>query len=152
MTLGPPSTRDALLFSGFSCAFLGELCGSIICLSGFHKIFDAPIAMSLLNHYPQQLAPLLQSQVGGPPVTMLLMMAAAQPTPALTVIAPNSQFMAQAPHSMQRSLSVIAARLSRISKTRCGQTSTHLPQPLHLSREYWSVVTFARYFIRSPIL
>jgi hypothetical protein len=49
------------------------------------------------------------------------------------VIAPNSQFMAQAPHSMHRSLSVIAARLSRISKTICGQTSTHLPQPVHLS-------------------
>jgi hypothetical protein len=67
---------------------------------------------------------------------MLLMMAAAQPTPESTVIAPNSQFRAQAPHSMHWSLSVIAARLSRISKTPCGQTSAHLPQPVHLSCEY----------------
>jgi len=89
------------------------------------------------NRYPQhptEVSP--QPQVGGPPVTMLLIMAAAQPTPAFTVMAPNSQFRAQAPHSMHRSLSVIAARLSRISKTRCGQTSTHLPQPVHLSSEY----------------
>jgi hypothetical protein len=99
------------------------------------------------ERYPQHPpAVLLQSQDGGPPVTMLLMIAAAQPTPALTVMAPNSQLRVQAPHSMHRSLSVIAARLSRISKTRCGQTSTHRPHPVHLSAEYLSVVTFARYF------
>jgi hypothetical protein len=91
-----------------------------------------------------------QPQDGGPPVTMLLIIAAAQPTPASTEIAPNSQFKAQAPHSMHRSLSVIAARLSRISKTLCGQTSAHLPQPVHLSREYCNVVTLARYFIGRP--
>jgi hypothetical protein len=85
--------------------------------------------------YPQHPVEVsLQSHVGGPPVTILLISAAAQPTPAFTVIAPNSQFIAQAPHSMHWSLSVIAARLSRISKTICGQTSTHLPQPVHFSR------------------
>jgi hypothetical protein len=101
--------------------------------------------------YPQhapEVSP--QPQDGGPPVTMLLMRAAAHPTPASTEIAPNSQFKAQAPHSMHRSLSVIAARLSRISKTLCGQTSVHLPQPVHLSREYCKVVTLARYFIGRP--
>jgi hypothetical protein len=82
---------------------------------------------------------------------MLVMRAVAQPTPEFTAIAPNSQFMAHAPHSMQRSLSVTMARLSRISKTPCGQTSTHLPQPVHLSREYFSVVTFFKYFIEAPI-
>jgi hypothetical protein len=42
---------------------------------------------------------------------MLLIIAAAQPTPEFTLIAPNSQFKAHAPHSMQRSLSVIEAFL-----------------------------------------
>jgi hypothetical protein len=64
---------------------------------------------------------------------MLLMIAAAQPTPELTLIAPKSQFFAQAPHSMHRSLSVTAARLSCISNTPRGQTSTHLPHPEHFS-------------------
>jgi len=64
---------------------------------------------------------------------MLLMIADAQPTPALTVIAPNSQFMAQAPHSMHRSRSVRTARFSCMAKTPCGQTSTHLPHPAHFS-------------------
>jgi hypothetical protein len=129
----------------------------LLCASVYGRAYASAGYVSAVDldflHYPQHPAEvLLQSQDGGPPVTMLLMMAAAQPTPAFTVMAPNSQFRAQAPHSMHRSLSVIAARLSRISKTRCGQTSTHLPQPVHLSRAYWSVVTFARYFIRSSIL
>jgi hypothetical protein len=37
------------------------------------------------------------------------MTAAAQPTPALTVMAPGAQFIAQAPHSMHASLSTTAA-------------------------------------------
>ncbi len=73
---------------------------------------------SFSNTYPQQLlAPLLQSQEGGPPLIRLLMIAAAHPTPVFTVIAPNSQFRAQAPHSMHRSRSVTVARLSCISNT-----------------------------------
>jgi hypothetical protein len=95
--------------------------------------------------YPQQ--PSLQSQEGALPVIMPLMMAAAQPTPESTVIAPNSQFMAQAPHSMHLSLSVTMARLSCMRKTPCGQTSTHRPQPVHFSASKFSVVTFARYVI-----
>lgn len=84
--------------------------------------------------YPQQLpASLLQSQEGGPPLMRLLMIAAAQPTPVFTAIAPNSQFKAQAPHSMHKSLSVTTARLSRISNTPCGQTSAHRLQPVHFS-------------------
>jgi hypothetical protein len=82
---------------------------------------------------------------------MPVMIAEAQPTPELTVIALKSQFLAQAPHSMHRSRSVIAARLSRIMNTPCGQTSAHLPHPAHFSEAYLSVVTFARYFIRPPI-
>jgi hypothetical protein len=85
-----------------------------------------------MRYYPQQLLALpLQSQEGGPPLIMLLMMAAAQPTPVFTMIAPASQFKAHAPHSMHKSLSVIAARLSRISKTPWGQTSTQRLHPAH---------------------
>jgi hypothetical protein len=64
---------------------------------------------------------------------MPVMIAEAQPTPESTVMAPKSQFLAQAPHSMHRSLSVTTARLSCIMKTPCGQTSTHLPHPAHFS-------------------
>jgi hypothetical protein len=108
----------------------------VVLLNLVHASFTLHHVSCILHDlfYPQHPAEVsLQSHVGGPPVTILFMIAAAQPTPAFTVIAPNSQFMAQAPHSMHRSLSVIAARLSRISKTICGQTSTHLPQPVHLS-------------------
>jgi hypothetical protein len=45
------------------------------------------------------------------------MIPAAQPTPDFTVIAPGSQFFAQAPHSMQRSLWRITAFLFSISNT-----------------------------------
>jgi hypothetical protein len=111
------------------------------------------VVLKKIGAYPQHPAAVLsQPQDGGPPVTMLLMSAAAQPTPEFTERAPNSQFMAQAPHSMQRSLSVTAARLPRITNTPCGQTSTHLPQPAHLSGAYCRVVTFARYFIPRPTL
>jgi hypothetical protein len=75
----------------------------------------------------------LHPHVGSPPEIMLLMIAAAHPTPAFTLMAPNSQFNAQAPHSMQRSRSTTAAFLPLISKTPRGQTSTHLPHPAHAS-------------------
>jgi hypothetical protein len=92
----------------------------------------------------------LQSQEGSPPVIILLIRAAAHPTPAFTLIAPNSQFLTQAPHSMQRSLSVIVACLSFMSKTPCGHTSVHLPQPEHFSGKNSRLVTFDRYFIPHP--
>jgi hypothetical protein len=41
-----------------------------------------------------------------------IIMAVAQPTPDCTLIAFTGQFKAQAPHSMQASLSIIAAFLS----------------------------------------
>jgi len=51
------------------------------------------------------------------------MIAAAQPTPALTFIAFAGQFIAQAPHSMQESLSTISALPLSMTNTPCGQTS-----------------------------
>jgi hypothetical protein len=64
------------------------------------------------------------------------MIAEAQPTPLLTRMAPKAQLPAQAPHSMQRSLSVSRARAAGpgsplISKMPWGHTSAHLPQPVH---------------------
>jgi len=51
------------------------------------------------------------------------MSAEAHPTPEPTVNAPNSQFPAQAPHSMQEFLSTMAAFLFSIVNTAWGQTS-----------------------------
>jgi hypothetical protein len=45
------------------------------------------------------------------------MIAAAHPTPACTVIAADGQLLAQAPHSMQKSLSPIIAFLFSTKKT-----------------------------------
>jgi hypothetical protein len=45
------------------------------------------------------------------------MIAAAQPTPAFTLIAFDGQFKAQAPHSMQESFSFMNAFRSVMSKT-----------------------------------
>lgn len=58
------------------------------------------------------------------------MIAAAQPTPDDTAMAPVGQFIRQAPHSMQfPRRAMIAFRLASV-KTACGQTSSHRPQPL----------------------
>ncbi len=70
-----------------------------------------------VQQQPASFLSLLQSHEGLPPYSMLLIMAEAQPTPELTVIAPNSQLRAQAPHSMHKSLSVMAAFLSESLKT-----------------------------------
>jgi len=51
------------------------------------------------------------------------MIAVAHPTPGLTEIAPAGQFVAQAPHSMQRSRSRIRAFPSAVAKTPWGQTA-----------------------------
>jgi hypothetical protein len=58
-------------------------------------------------------------------------MAAAQPTPACTLIAPGSQFTMQAPHSIQADRLTIRATFSPVSKTWCGHTMLHIPQLVH---------------------
>jgi len=58
------------------------------------------------------------------------MIAAAHPTPAVTVIAPLAQLRAQAPHSMHAARSRICAFPPPIAKTACGQTSMHSLHPL----------------------
>jgi len=75
----------------------------------------------------------VQPQVGSLPVIQPYIIADAQPTPALTVIAFAGQFFAQAPHSIHKSLSVICTFFATISNTPCGQTSAQRPQPTHLS-------------------
>jgi hypothetical protein len=72
-------------------------------------------------------------------------MPAAHPTPDLTVTAPVEQFMAQAPHSIQKSLFVMNAFFSFIVNTAWGQTMVHIAQPLHFSRSSCSVITFFKY-------
>jgi len=61
-----------------------------------------------------------------------LMSPVAQPTPASTLIAATGQFLAQAPHSMQASKSLMRAGLSAGANTWCGHTSVHLPQPMQI--------------------
>jgi len=68
----------------------------------------------------------------------------AQPTPASTKRAVEGQFLAQAPHSMQASKQVIIAFPSSNENTWCGQTSKHLPQPIHLFVSSLSVDTLLR--------
>jgi hypothetical protein len=85
-----------------------------------------------------------QSHVGSVPRTAPVMIADAHPTPESTDSAPGAQFMAQAPHSMQASRSMILAFFSTISKTACGQTSMHFPHPVHFEASSSSVTTFSR--------
>lgn len=75
-----------------------------------------------------------------------LITAVAQPTPALTVTAATGQFRAQAPHSMQLSLSTILALPLSTAKTACGHTVTHIPQPVHFSLLSCRVTTFVKYW------
>jgi len=84
----------------------------------------------ILSSGQQQPSP---SQAGSPPVSHPVINAAAQPTPALTEIAPAGQFRAHAPHSIQKFLSVTTAFFSISTNTPCGQTSQQRPQPVHLS-------------------
>jgi hypothetical protein len=86
---------------------------------------------------PQQGASLLPS--------MEFMTAAAQPTPACTDNAPVGQLRLHAPHSMQASLFLIHTRpMSFIAITAWGQTSVHMPQPMHFSSLRSSVTTSFR--------
>jgi hypothetical protein len=79
---------------------------------------------------------------GSVPVNKLLMKALAHPTPESTDKASAGQFKAHAPHSMQASRSPIAALLSLIVKTERGQTTSHMPQPMHFCVSSFRVTTF----------
>jgi len=68
--------------------------------------------------------------VGCVPRSIPPMIAAAHPTPAVTVIAPDAQLRAQAPHSMHEARSRIWAFPALMAKTACGQTSMHSLHPL----------------------
>lgn len=74
----------------------------------------------------------------------------AQPTPGLTVIAFAGQFIAQAPHSMQASRSMIRAFPSGTEKTPCGQTFVHMAHPVQEASANRTVATPSRY--RNPFI
>ena len=93
-------------------------------------------------------SPSEQPQVGSPPVNIPFMIAVAHPTPSCTLSAPGSQFLAQAPHSMQRSLSTMATRLFSILSTVRGHTSTHLLHPVQRSISSFRLTTSERYLKR----
>jgi hypothetical protein len=82
--------------------------------------------------YPQQAVPEPQSQDGAEPVSLPMIIAAAQPTPAVTEIAATGQLRAHAPHSMQRARSRIVATPDRMVRTPWGQTSRQAPQPVQV--------------------
>lgn len=90
-----------------------------------------------------------QSQDGSVPRSAPLMTAVAQPTPDWTKMASVGQFMAQAPHSIQASRSTITARRFSMTKTACGHTSTHIPQPLHFPASNSRVTTLGKYLSSS---
>jgi hypothetical protein len=75
----------------------------------------------------------IQQQAASVRPSMALITAAAHPTPALTVTASKGQFRLQAPHSMQASRFWISTCRVFILNTACGQTSMHIPQPVHFS-------------------
>lgn len=75
------------------------------------------------------------------------MMAAAHPTPGTTLMAEKAQLRMHAPHSMQRSLSVMTALPASILNTPWGHTLVQRPHPVHFDRSYSRVVTSDRYFI-----
>jgi hypothetical protein len=91
-----------------------------------------------------------QQQVGSLPVNSPFKIAAAHPTPFLTSIAPKGQFRAQAPHSMQRSRSMILTLPPDSAKTLCGHTAAHMPQFVHFSSSCRRVTTFFKYFMAQP--
>jgi hypothetical protein len=74
-------------------------------------------------------------------------MPAAHPTPDFTVMASVAQFMAQAPHSIHKSLWRMDDFFSFMVKTAWGQTVVHKAQPLHFSLSSCNVFTFFKYVI-----
>jgi len=95
--------------------------------------------------FPLPVEPEPQSQVGSVPNSFPRMIAAAQPTPAVTASAPAGQFFAHAPHSMHEARLAISAFPPIILKTACGQTSTHAPQPTHRHASRARVSPFFKY-------
>src|SRR5208337_3802203 len=86
-------------------------------------------------------------QAGSVPRIIPWITAAAHPTPAFTLMAPDAQFFMHAPHSMQESRSAINAFPPCISKTACGHTSMHSLQPVHSALFRDRVSPFFRYVI-----
>jgi len=81
---------------------------------------------------PQQALP-EPPQEASVPRSIPPMIAAAQPTPARTVIAPDAQLRAHAPHSMHAPRSRMDDLPSSMANTACGQTSMHCRHPRHRS-------------------
>jgi hypothetical protein len=87
-----------------------------------YAIFNDLFPVYLLTSYrwtpfQQHSSPLEQPQLGSFPVSQPAITAAAHPTPASTVMTFTGQFFAQAPHSIQLSLSATRALFSLILKT-----------------------------------
>lgn len=91
-----------------------------------------------------------QAQEGFEPDSHPFRIDVAQPTPGLTVIAFPGQFIAQAPHSMQASRSMIRAFPSGTENTPCGQTFAHMPHPVQEASANRTVATPSRY--RNPFI
>jgi hypothetical protein len=79
-----------------------------------------------------------------------LIMAAAQPTPLSTVIAPVGQLSWQAPHSMHASGRTRSATAPSGAKTPCGQTMLHMPQLMHKPGSYSRVLILSFSEAREP--
>ena len=103
-----------------------------------------PLHRSISSRQSQHDELLEQSQFGLEPANAPLMMATAQPTPESTEIASSGQFLAHAPHSMQASRSTNRARFSSIRNTAWGQTTAHIPHPVHFVSSSLKVTTFER--------
>lgn len=102
--------------------------------------------LALVRH-AHAVGPVEQPQSGGPPATRPASTPAAQPTPARTEMAPISQFLVQAPHSMHAPRSARTARLFSIANTAWGHTCVQSPQPLQRAASSMSVIAFSRYLI-----
>ena len=90
----------------------------------------------------------LGPQVGSfRPVSAAWIMAAAQPTPACTLIAPGSQLSMHAPHSIQAFLLTMRAMVSPASNTPCGQTVLQNPQLVQSFGKNCSVLALSFIFI-----
>lgn len=93
-----------------------------------------PTCVAFLNfcrsNQEQQLLPLLRSFLA---LNHSFINPLAHPIPEMTESAPAGQFLLQAPHSMHASRSSIRANPLSRPNTWCGQTSTHLPQPVQTS-------------------
>jgi len=78
--------------------------------------------------------------------SMVLMTAAAQPTPDMTERASVGQLRLQAPHSIQASRFWISTRPTPFSlRTAWGHTCIHIPQAMHFPSFNCRVTTFLRY-------